>query len=151
MKYNPTITNKTFNIKRKTKMKKNSNREPNILIVDDNSDIALLTQTLLQLAGYGCTIAKNGMEAIKILSDKKYDLIFMDIQMPVMNGLEATKEIRSGKAGRFNKDVPIVALSSLSNNGIENKCLLAGVDLYLYKPVSNYTINNVLKTFLITN
>jgi CheY-like chemotaxis protein len=74
----------------------------------------------------------------------------MDIQMPVMNGLEATKEIRNGKAGSFNKDVPIVALSSLSNNGIENKCFLAGMNLYLYKPISKFIIKSALKTFLIT-
>ncbi|OQX76243.1 MAG: hypothetical protein B6D61_09075 [Bacteroidetes bacterium 4484_249] len=124
------------------------NLEPNILIVEDDTDIALLTQTMLQLSGYESTVATNGKEAIKFLSDKRYDLVFMDIQMPVMNGLEATKKIRNGKAGMFNKDIPIVALSSLSNNGIENKCFLAGMNLYLYKPVSNYIIKSTLKTFL---
>ena len=110
-------------------------REPSavVLLAEDNeANLSSLRDYLLS-KGYQVVVARNGEEAIARAREKRPDLILMDIQMPVMDGLEATRRIRAdADLGR----VPIIALTALAMRGDREQCLAAGVDEYLSKPVS---------------
>jgi CheY-like chemotaxis protein len=99
-----------------------------ILLVDDNPVNQLLFTRLLEDEKAKVKVANNGKEAIEILSSEKFDIILMDIQMPIMNGFEAIKIIRS--RAEF-KSYKIIAITG---NGNKQKCLEAGADSYLPKP-----------------
>ncbi|MEW7277444.1 response regulator [Aquimarina sp. 2201CG1-2-11] len=100
-----------------------------ILIVDDNRINQIVTQNILKKKGYTCNIANNGMDAINLLKNEKFDLVLMDINMPEMNGLEATKVIRT-----FNKTVPIIALTAVEEGEIKNQALSVGMSDIIIKP-----------------
>ncbi|MBK4732588.1 response regulator [Oxynema sp. CENA135] len=106
---------------------------PLLLLAEDNEANLSTIVEYLEIKGYRVAIALNGREAIDLSEELGPDLIIMDIQMPEMDGLEATRELRSRP--RFAR-VPIVALTSLAMPGDREKCLAAGVDRYLAKPVS---------------
>lgn len=89
-------------------------------------------QNYLGAKGYELTIAKNGLEAIDLAQSVQPDLILMDIQMPVMDGLEAIQKLRANP--QF-KDIPIIALTALAMPGDDDRCLAVGADAYIAKPV----------------
>ncbi len=101
----------------------------NVLIVDDNKINQIVTQNILKKKGYTCNIASNGMDAIKIVKEEKFDLVLMDINMPEMNGLEATKVIRT-----FNSHLPIIALTAVEEGEIRNQALSVGMNDVIIKP-----------------
>ncbi len=100
-----------------------------ILIVDDNKINQIVTQNILKKKGYTCSIANNGMDAINLLKTERFDLVLMDINMPEMNGLEATKVIRT-----FNTNVPIIALTAVEEGEIKNQALSVGMSDIIIKP-----------------
>lgn len=102
---------------------------PKVLVVEDNEINQELMLEILERFDCDVDTAKNGVEAIEKVSTSDYALIFMDMQMPVMGGLEATKKIREMKSS-----IPIVALTASSMQGEKEKCLEAGMDDYLAKP-----------------
>jgi len=104
-----------------------------ILVAEDNAINQKLMVRILELNGYHCDLADNGELAAKAVKNKKYDIVFMDIQMPVMSGFEATETIR--KAEKKKKRLPIIALTANALVGDKEKCLEAGMDDYLSKPV----------------
>lgn len=108
-----------------------------ILLVEDNLINQEVAYGLIDSIDLNCDIAHNGAEAIQILSDtdNKYSLILMDCQMPVMDGYKASQSIRSGAAGQINKDIPIIALTANAMKGDREKCLAAGMNDYLTKPI----------------
>jgi PAS domain S-box-containing protein len=120
-----------------------------ILVTDDNDMNRLVASTILENYGAAISEAANGEEAIKTLDKTKADLILMDIQMPVLNGYEATKFIRK----RGNK-IPIIALTANAIKGENEKCLAAGMNDYISKPFKEeeflekiaYWLNAELKT-----
>jgi CheY-like chemotaxis protein len=116
---------------------------PTILLVEDNEINRLFFIRLLESQGFECDIAKNGVEAVEACRKKDYDIIFMDCQMPEMDGYEATKEIR--KLQRHKTRSLIIALTAYAMNGDESKCLEAGMDGYLSKPVKPDQIKKILK------
>lgn len=113
-----------------TEVKINSNSK--ILLVEDNEINRRFLINSLKLIGLTCDIAVNGLEALKAYEKKDYNIIFMDCQMPEMDGYEAARQIRKLEANK--KHVPIIAMTAHSMKGDENKCLEAGMDDYLSKP-----------------
>jgi two-component system sensor histidine kinase/response regulator len=107
----------------------------NVLLVEDNTVNQKLARRLLEKLGVHVTIAENGYQAVAQLKQIPFDLILMDCQMPVMDGYEATTQIRSGAAGLSRRQVPIIAMTANALTGDRDRCLLAGMDDYISKPV----------------
>ena len=105
-----------------------------ILIVEDDSTNRVLATNILKRNGYAVVMAKDGLEAVEMCSLNTYDLILMDVQMPNMNGLEATAAIRKLEepGGRH---TPILALTAHAMDGDRERCIQAGMDDYLSKPI----------------
>ena len=104
-----------------------------ILVVEDQEDNRQILRDLLGNAGYELTEAENGEEAIAAVDRRRPDLILMDIQLPVMDGYEATRRIRTNPDLR---SVPIIAVTSYALAGDEDKAFAAGCDGYVTKPYS---------------
>jgi len=112
----------------------------NILLCDDNAVNQKVAARMLTQMGYRADIAANGVEALDALERKSYDLVFMDVQMPEMGGLEATRVIRSRQQQRsdfpkYKTSIIIVAMTASAMTGDREKCLDAGMDDYIAKPV----------------
>jgi len=105
----------------------------NILLVEDNLINQKLATRLLEKAGHVVTLAANGKEAIDQVACRSFDLVLMDVQMPEMDGLEATQVIRQKESGE--RRLPIVALTAHAMVGDRERCLAAGMDGYVTKPV----------------
>ena len=118
-----------------------------ILLVEDNNINAKFVQKLLKNKEFSCDIAKNGNEALDAYKAKEYDLIFMDCQMPVMDGYDATRKIREIE-NDTKKHIPIIAMTANAMKGDEEKCIDAGMDDYLSKPVNVEDLDKVLTKYL---
>ncbi|MFD2671398.1 PAS domain S-box protein [Marinicrinis sediminis] len=118
-------------------------RMPHILVVEDHPVNRQVMIGLLQKMGYQADLALNGEEAVQAVEKKEYDLIFMDIQMPVMNGLEATKQIRA-KLPREKQPI-IVALTAYVQKTDEQACLECGMQDFLRKPIQSDEVVRVFK------
>ncbi|PIP38469.1 MAG: hypothetical protein COX19_12475 [Desulfobacterales bacterium CG23_combo_of_CG06-09_8_20_14_all_51_8] len=110
-------------------------RNISILLVEDNRVNQMVTQKVLTKNGYQVDITNNGEEAIRALEKKSYHLVLMDILMPVMGGYETTRRIRSGEANVLDPDLPIIALTASALAEDQKKCLAAGMNDYIAKPV----------------
>ncbi|MFQ5824893.1 MAG: response regulator [bacterium] len=106
-----------------------------ILLVEDNLDNQNLAKKMLEKAGYRVDISDNGQMALEAAHKFQYDLILMDIQMPVMDGFEATKQIRSWEREQKRKRVPIIALTAHAIIGYREKCMEQDMDAYITKPL----------------
>lgn len=115
-----------------------------ILLVEDNPYNQLLVETIFKDMGIKTTIANHGKEAITFLEKESYDLILMDIQMPIMNGIEATAYIRK----ELKSEVPIIALTANAIKGDQDKYIKQGMNAYLSKPFTFPEIYQLLKEFL---
>lgn len=106
-----------------------------VLIVDDNKINQEVAVGLIEDSGATLHTADNGLEAIRALTANTFQLVLMDCQMPVMDGLTATQQIRSGIAGENAKTVPIVAMTASAMAGDRERCMAAGMDDYITKPL----------------
>jgi PAS domain S-box-containing protein len=106
---------------------------PLILLVEDTAEVGMMVSDYLEAAGYKVIIAKDGAEGLSEAKRVHPDLILMDLQMPRMDGFEATRELRTDPAF---KNTPIVALTALAMQGDRERCLAAGMDEYITKPVN---------------
>jgi CheY-like chemotaxis protein/HPt (histidine-containing phosphotransfer) domain-containing protein len=128
-----------------------ANRLPlRVLLCDDNLINQKVALRLLQQMGYKSDVANNGLEGLQAIERQPYDLIFMDVQMPEMDGLEATRQIRErqkqpGASGNFKSVVAIVAMTANAMQGDREKCLAAGMDDYLAKPVRPEDIRQIIE------
>jgi PAS domain S-box-containing protein len=124
-----------------------------ILVVEDNQVNQMVVLGILQELGYSADMAGNGIEAKHSLESAledgcPYDLILMDCQMPEMDGYEATRQIRLGLAGSGNTSLPIVAMTANAMAGDRDKCLEAGMDDYISKPVSPAVVLQKLRKYI---
>lgn len=103
-----------------------------ILLVEDDSKNLKLVRDLLQVSGYTTIEATDGKQGVELAKARNPDLILMDVQMPVMDGLKATRILKADAATR---SIPIVALTAQAMNGDKEKVLQAGCDGYLTKPL----------------
>jgi PAS domain S-box-containing protein len=117
--------------------------EGRVLVTEDNITNQQVAAGILGKLGLRADLAANGIEALSALSKISYDLVFMDVQMPEMDGLEATAEIRNLKSRVLNHSVPVIAMTAHAMTGDREKCLAAGMNDYISKPV---TPKSVLKT-----
>ncbi len=114
-----------------------------ILVAEDARTNQVLIKSLLKRLGLKVTIAEDGNQAVQEVLTEQYDLIFMDIEMPNMNGYEATKAIR--KEGL---KTPIITLTAYAMKGDDKKCLAAGCDDYISKPIEDKKLLQVLNKYL---
>lgn len=120
----------------------------NVLVAEDNIINQKLIQRTLEDLGLSVTIANNGLDAFQKRKDENFDMIFMDIQMPFLDGVEATAEILEWEEDYAQPHVPIVALTANALKGDREKFLAAGLDEYTTKPLVRSEIISVLNHFL---
>ena len=116
-----------------------------VLIVDDTEDSRLLLKDLLSYYGYDILEAKTGEEGIMLASEKKPDLILLDIQMPNMNGVTVCSILRSNSC---TKDIKIIAVTSFAMKGDKEKFLLFGFDGYISKPIDVQYVVQLVKEMI---
>ncbi|MDO3386240.1 response regulator [Gilvimarinus sp. SDUM040013] len=129
-----------------------SYRSATVLVVDDHFINQEVIRGMLESMGLLVAVARDGQEAIDILQKSGSDLaiavVFMDCQMPVMNGYEATEAIRRGDAGSAAESIPIVALTAGAMEGERQRCLDVGMTDYLSKPIDVQALVHVLDRYL---
>ena len=108
-----------------------------VLLAEDNFVNQKLAMTMLKKRGHQVTIANDGVEAVALLDRESFDVVLMDVHMPNMGGFDATAQIRGIERATGRARVPIIALTALAMSGDKEKCLEAGMDGYLTKPISS--------------
>ena len=103
---------------------------------------------LLEKASYLTDTVANGKEAIKALETGSYDMVLMDIQMPEMDGYEATRTIRDPRSNVCNHNVPIIAMTAHAMKGDRERCIEAGMDDYVSKPIRLEPLLETIRRFL---
>ena len=144
---------KTLENKHTYKAKKEFNTETskfkaNVLVAEDNVINQKLIRRTLEDLGLSITIANNGLEAFQKRKDEEFDLIFMDIQMPLLDGVEATKEILEYEEDYNQPHIPIIALTANALKGDKDKFISMGLDEYTTKPLVRKEIVTLLNHFL---
>ncbi len=119
-----------------------------ILLVDDNEDNRNLLCLYLRNTPFSFEIAQNGLEAVSMVKNKSFDLVFMDIEMPVMDGYQATKEIRMWEKEQQQASIPIIALTAHAFVRFRKKCMQAGCSDYLTKPIRRNTLIHTISIHL---
>ncbi len=114
-----------------------------VLLVDDNAVNQKLSKIMLESEGYEVEQAMDGKEALEKISQDNYDIIFMDLRMPVLNGFNATKKIRKN-----NSSVPIIALTLNDGIDMEEKCKKVGMNDFLEKPVRPENLLEMIKKWV---
>jgi two-component system sensor histidine kinase/response regulator len=105
-----------------------------ILLVEDNAVNQMLALRLLEKRGYAVSVAGDGRKALAALENERFDVVLMDVQMPEMDGFEATAAIRQRERSTGGH-IPIIAMTAHALKGDEERCLLAGMDAYISKPI----------------
>jgi PAS domain S-box-containing protein len=105
------------------------------LVVEDNFVNQKVAQRQLEKLGHKVEVANNGARALEMLALQRYDVIIMDCQMPVLDGYEATRQIRAGQVPNLDRRVPIIALTAYAMESDRQKCLAAGMDEFVSKPI----------------
>ncbi len=117
-----------------------------VLVVEDNQVNQMVARSFLERHGCTVTLADNGAEGVKAYEGGEFDLVFMDMQMPVMDGLTATRKIRDFEGWR--PRTPIVALTANAMTGQAERCIAAGMDGFLTKPLESARLREVLDQYL---
>lgn len=128
-----------------------SNSKYKLLLAEDNQVNQKLTVKVLSKFGFVCDVVSNGDEAVNAYKSLKYDLILMDCQMPILDGYQATAEIRKFESlmgCAEQKHVPIIAITANALNGDSEACLAAGMDDYISKPINSKALRQVIMKYL---
>jgi len=123
-------------------------RGRHVLLVDDNELNAGLAARVLEAIGFEVVTASNGLIALERFAAEKFDIVLMDCQMPVLDGYEATAEIRKHELAMSSRRTPIIAVTAYTLSGDRDKCLAAGMDDYLGKPYSVNELRPMLRRWL---
>jgi CheY-like chemotaxis protein len=124
------------------------NARARVLVVEDDSYSQQVMVGLLENLGYQAEAVGNGKEALEALETTPYDLVLMDIQMPVMDGFEATRAIRDSGSRVLDPEIPIVAITAHAFNKDREKCIDAGMNDYLTKPINTAEFQRALEQYL---
>jgi signal transduction histidine kinase/CheY-like chemotaxis protein len=122
-------------------------KDVNVLVAEDNIVNQRLVKELLVRKSYGVTMVENGLKIFDVLENKKFDIILMDIQMPIMDGLEATSIIREIEKGT-GKHIPIIGITAYAVKADREKCLSAGMDDYMSKPFVKEEFYRMIEKYL---
>ena len=120
-------------------------RSPQILLVEDNAVNQKVVLAILSKRGFHVEVASNGLEAIAALQKDVFDLVLMDVQMPYMDGIEATRKIREEHGLH---ELPIIAMTAHAMTGDREKCIKAGMNDYVSKPVNPNTLVHTIMRYL---
>ncbi len=118
-----------------------------ILLAEDDEINSELYGVTLERAGYCVRYASNGESALEALEEESFDCVIMDIEMNVLNGLEATRCIRNGKVGQSNRSVPIIGMSAHEGD-LVSEFISAGINTFLHKPVELELLENTVEDFI---
>lgn len=121
-------------------------RRLRVLIVEDTPASRKLLATVLGKRGYQVDLAENGEEAVQMVHERDYDVVLMDVQMPIMDGLQATALIRR-LTEPAKSHLPIVAVTAFAQRGQRELCLAAGMNDFITKPVDLPVLVNVVERF----
>ncbi|MFV0423261.1 ATP-binding protein [Oleidesulfovibrio sp.] len=125
-----------------------SSRPLSILVAEDNTFNQEVIKEILEMGGHSVTLAGNGKEALEILEKQDFDLLLLDVQMPVMDGVQTARIIKTGAVSRHSLHMPIVALTAYSMKGDQERFLDAGMSYYLAKPVIPDTLYTLLEKII---
>ena len=117
-----------------------------VLLTEDNVVNQRVALRLLEKAGHHVEVASHGREALAALDRQAFDLVLMDVQMPVMDGFEATAIIRQNEKGT-DRHIPIIALTAHAMKGDQERCLAAGMDDYISKPVQPRALLDLVEKY----
>ncbi len=117
-----------------------------ILVAEDNKINQIVTKNLLNIIGYDCTIVENGSNALQMVKKEDFDLILMDLNMPYLNGTEATRRIRE-----FNQTTPIIALTASELSEVGKECFDIGMNDVINKPLNKNDLKNIISKHLSYN
>lgn len=115
-----------------------------ILVAEDNKINQIVTKNLLNIIGYDCTIVENGFNALQMVKKEDFDLILMDLNMPYLNGTEATRRIRE-----FNQITPIIALTASELSEVQEECMEIGMNDIINKPLNKNDLKNIITKHLL--
>lgn len=123
-------------------------KTPKVLIVDDHEYNIMIVSTYLENFGYDYDVAYSGHEALDLVYRNSYRAILMDIQMPLMDGLETTRHIREIERKCEREHEPIIALTAHPLSGDRESCDKVGMDAYISKPFNPETLRYILESFI---
>jgi two-component system sensor histidine kinase/response regulator len=132
---------------RGSKARRKAGKTFRVLLVEDNLVNQKVAGAILRKKGHEVTIASNGEEGIAALEKGSFDVVLMDVQMPVLGGLEATRRIRMKEAGT-GKHLPVIAMTARALKGDAEECLAAGMDAYVSKPIETKVLFETLDRLL---
>lgn len=119
-----------------------------LLLAEDNKVNRLVTEGILKKMGYQFDTVENGQQAVEVFQSSQYDLILMDCMMPIMDGVEATREIRQLEKQQELSHIPIIALTAKNAETEEKICLAAGMDEFLSKPTTAHELEETFRKWL---
>jgi len=122
-------------------------RQLSILLAEDDLISRRLIRILIEKLGHKVNVVENGKKAFEAFKDDHYDIILMDIQMPLMDGLECTRKIREYEKKHQKVAVMIIAVTAHAMTGDKNKCINAGMDDYITKPIEEQVLLNKINKF----
>lgn len=121
-----------------------------ILLVEDNVVNQKIATKLLELIGHSCELAESGERCLEMTLEKRYDLIFLDVEMPGINGFETLRRLREHEVATKSLPSHVVACTAFSLSGHREKLLAAGMNDYLTKPLKRELIKNLIEEYVAT-